>query len=324
MNASFPIPDFETPDFAAIFADGDVFDGKLIQVMLRQDRDALLRDLDRILDFYHGLLGPSPESELPISERINVAGWAEDTSWFHAIMIRRALGAAGLLDYVLGWMSLPHEVVEVWQKSHWFSHLWTCFFDVSRLPDGLGALSEACQHTDYPVKMRGEMVRAMSLYAFHYPADRSKVYAVWLELIHRYIGLGAEASAATMLNALWESAWDHRLVAAVPIFQAIQGQQTYQKCHFAGRDIEAYFRVPKTDWVADEVPNVEEVYALNARLLRSKQRLAASTLRLDEPKAAKLPPTQGRRKPAKAAKTPGRNDLCHCGSGRKFKKCHGK
>jgi uncharacterized protein len=25
----------------------------------------------------------------------------------------------------------------------------------------------------------------------------------------------------------------------------------------------------------------------------------------------------------RAVATPGRNDLCHCGSGKKFKKCHG-
>jgi predicted aspartyl protease len=29
-------------------------------------------------------------------------------------------------------------------------------------------------------------------------------------------------------------------------------------------------------------------------------------------------------KPTIAAKLPGRNDLCHCGSGKKFKHCHGK
>ena len=27
--------------------------------------------------------------------------------------------------------------------------------------------------------------------------------------------------------------------------------------------------------------------------------------------------------PARAAQIPGRNDPCHCGSGKKFKKCHG-
>lgn len=31
----------------------------------------------------------------------------------------------------------------------------------------------------------------------------------------------------------------------------------------------------------------------------------------------------GAEQPATAAKVPGRNDPCHCGSGRKFKKCHG-
>ncbi len=30
------------------------------------------------------------------------------------------------------------------------------------------------------------------------------------------------------------------------------------------------------------------------------------------------------RKPATATKKPGRNDPCHCGSGKKFKKCHGR
>jgi uncharacterized protein len=30
-----------------------------------------------------------------------------------------------------------------------------------------------------------------------------------------------------------------------------------------------------------------------------------------------------KRAPLRAAQTPGRNDLCPCGSGRKFKKCHG-
>ena len=42
----------------------------------------------------------------------------------------------------------------------------------------------------------------------------------------------------------------------------------------------------------------------------------------DEPMA--LPTEQVQQQPVRAEKTPGRNEPCHCGSGKKYKLCHGR
>ena len=37
-----------------------------------------------------------------------------------------------------------------------------------------------------------------------------------------------------------------------------------------------------------------------------------------------MPTEQVQQQPVRAAKTPGRNEPCYCGSGKKYKLCHGR
>jgi preprotein translocase subunit SecA len=39
---------------------------------------------------------------------------------------------------------------------------------------------------------------------------------------------------------------------------------------------------------------------------------------------AQVPPEEVQMQPVKVDKTPGRNEPCYCGSGKKFKHCHGR
>jgi preprotein translocase subunit SecA len=39
---------------------------------------------------------------------------------------------------------------------------------------------------------------------------------------------------------------------------------------------------------------------------------------------AAMPPEQAPMEPVRVEKTPGRNEPCYCGSGKKYKLCHGR
>ncbi len=250
----------------------------------------------------------------------------------HALMLRTAMNLPGLLADVRDFLMRPAEEIHFWMEDRLAHVLWLPFYKA--LPAEIDLVAEFITAEGAAIEVRLAAVSALGQSLIQDQFRLHLYVPVYERCLQAMAHAQGDVHAPRVAGALIQEAVNARQKA---VLQAIQSAITTGKVDTSAcgllPEIEAGMSGLVNSWARMEAM---DIFALYTFLERSEkvEHLDTSAgnafLPIQKPKAAKgqqqgrsfAPPKAQPTKPAKP--TAGRNDLCPCGSGLKFKKCHGK
>jgi Protein of unknown function (DUF1186)/SEC-C motif len=320
-------PEFKHPEMAMLYGWGFDIPVEAVKRILALPRETLIADLELMLqdaDTRYAAYAALETEATPLPLSL--------TSFpVHAAFLLAELGATASLGKLLRFLGKDPVMVDFWMGDHLTEDLWTAIFKLGK--DNLERIQKFVRNHDADVLARAAAVSAVAQVAWHYSGRRKEVFA-WFESMFNYFRdnfthddeaelLGEAVSevanlrAKDLLEAIQEL-YDEDLVdTSFPgSFVQVQGDMYEPINNWAKMPVksivETYQHFTDTwDIYSDPGEEDDEQLVVGGGYLSSQNKKKALT--------SFNPSTQ----PAKKEPQAGRNDLCPCGSGKKFKKCHG-
>lgn len=321
------IPEFQHPEIKLLYGWGFDIPAALVKRILALPAETLIPDLELMLEDaavrYEAYAALDTEaSPLPLSL----------TSFpVHAAFFLAELRATGSLGKLLRFLGKDPALVDFWMGDHLSEDLWLAIFKLGK--DNLERVQKFVRNHDADTLARAAAVSAVAQVAWHYSARRKEVFA-WFESCFNYFRdhfthddeaalLGEAVSEVSNLRAkdlleVIQELYDEDLVdTSIPgTFVEVQGDMYEPVNNWAKMPVKSIFDIYQhfTDtWDIYSDPGEEE----------DEQLVTGGGYLSSQNKKKALVSFNPNTQPAKKDDKAGRNDLCPCGSGKKFKKCHG-
>ncbi len=320
------VPTFQHPEIKLLYGWGFDIPPTAVKRILALPRESLIADLEMALQdaiTRHAAYAALETEEAPLP--LSLLSFP-----VHAAFLLAELGAQGSLGKLLRFLGNDPAIVHFWMGDHLAEDIWLPIFKLGK--DNLERIQKFVRNHDADVAARSAATYAVAQIAWHYSARRKEVFA-WFESFFTYFRdhFTHDEEAALLGNAISEVAnlrakdlleiidelFQEDLVetAVCGSLREVQGDMYEPINNWAKMPIKGLFDTYKhfTDtWDAYSDPGEEE------ELLDAGAYLSAG-----QNKKKSLTSFNPNAQPLKKEPQAGRNDLCPCGSGKKFKKCHG-
>jgi hypothetical protein len=250
----------------------------------------------------------------------------------HALLLRTALNMPGVLADVQFFLLRPAEEIHFWMEDRLAHVLWLPFYKA--LPAEIGLVEDVVCAVDAALEVRLAAVTALGQSLLQ-DQFRLHLYVPAFERCLRWCAQAAgDPVGARVAGALVHEAVTARQRAVLPSIESamLSGHVDTAVCG-SYPAVAAAMDGPVNSWARMEAMDIFALYAFWERSEKVEHldtKAGNAFLAVGRPKVASRQ-QQGRvlaPPKAKATQTPkpqtGRNDLCPCGSGLKYKKCHGK
>jgi len=315
-------PTFELPDIEILYDRGLTLTPEEITNLLTLPRDMFIRDLEKMIidarQRYRYFFYEDDEQEFPdpVSVRFLI----------HAVLFLTECRAEESLPLIMGLLEEDEPFFFDWFEEYFEEIMVPAIYQLGQRQ--LDALKNFMFKHGLALYSRDVVVQAISLIALHQPERRSEVIRWFDEVFHYFIDHREE-----------DGIIDTDLIGAMVTYctdiKAIELQQTIRTMF--GHDLVSIdFCVPYEDVEADLSGTINENDLEPLLTIFEQYEYFLSEMvdeDNDEPDIPDDPfpigsyekPSRasyyGPQKPVIAEKTPGRNDPCPCGSGKKYKKC---
>jgi SEC-C motif len=320
------VPLLKTPGLDLLMREGTEIEPDRLEKFLFSSKEAFRQDLLALLDF--------AATRYPDYRDIDAAhglSRAQISFPLHALMLRTALNAPGVLADLEPFLLRPAEEIHFWMEDRLAHVLWLPFYKA--LPAEIDRVERMVLAPSAAIEVRLAAVSALGQSLLQ---DQFRLH-LYVPAFERCLQAAAhahaDAQAPRVAGALIREAVNARQQAVLPAIRAAlaEGRVDTSACGLLP-EIEQGMSGLVNSWARMEAMDIFALYSFLERSekVEHTETKAGAMLQIGRPKAGKGQP-QGRSfappkaSPAKPAQPQvGRNDLCPCGSGLKFKKCHGK
>jgi hypothetical protein len=323
------VPRLRTPGLELLLREGTEIDPVRLDKFVHSGKEALREDLIALLAF--------AAEQYPAYRKADAKqglSRAQITFPLHALLLRTALNLPGVLADLKPFLLRPAEEIHFWMEERLAHVLWLPFYKA--LPAEIALVEEFILASEAAIEVRRAAVSALGQ-SLMQDQFRLHLYVPAFErCLHATAHAQGDAQAPRVAGALIQEAVNARQKAVLPAIRAAlaEGQVDTSACGLLP-EIETAMEGLVNSWARMEAIDIFTLYDF---LERSEKVEHLDTpagnafLAVGRPKAAKgqqqgrsFAPPKPFGKPQQPVKPPtGRNDLCPCGSGLKYKKCHGK
>lgn len=320
------VPLLKTPGLDLLMREGTEIEPDRLEKFLFSSKEAFRQDLLALLEY--------AATRYPDYRDIDAAhglSRAQISFPLHALMLRTALNAPGVLADLEPFLLRPAEEIHFWMEDRLAHVLWLPFYKA--LPAEIDRVERMVLAPSAAIEVRLAAVSALGQSLLQ---DQFRLH-LYVPAFERCLQAAAhahaDAQAPRVAGALIREAVNARQQAVLPAIRAAlaEGRVDTSACGLLP-EIEQGMSGLVNSWARMEAMDIFALYSFLERSEKVEQTetKAGAMLQIGRPKAGKGQP-QGRSfappkaSPAKPVQPQvGRNDLCPCGSGLKFKKCHGK
>lgn len=303
-------PEFINPEIKLLYKYGFQIDFNVLMNLLELPRESLVEDLKTV-----------------IADSISRYNYfKKETDWefnthsfvFHALFILSELKAYEALDAVLDLLRQNEKLLDYWLSDGLTEDVWKIIFTLGQ--DRLDILRDFILEEGNDTYARTAISQAVTQIALHFPERREEVIQ-WYYIVLNYFLEHKES------DGIIDTSLIGLMVCDLLELKAFELEETIVKIYQYGlADTECsgfLFEVledlySKSNYAnIVKLPAIQERYKELARWERSIEKNSKAVLKEEknEINYHALP---------EIFKKTGRNDKCPCGSGQKFKKCHGK
>jgi hypothetical protein len=320
-------PTFQHAEIQLLYAWGFDIPTDAVKRILALPRESLILDLELVLQDaetrYEAYSSrDTEESPLPLSLL---------SFPVHAAFLLAELGATGSLGKLLRFLGKDPAMVDFWMGDHLSEDLWIAIFKLGK--DNLERIQKFVRNHDADVLARSAATYAVAQVAWHYSARRKEVFA-WFESFFTYFLdhfqhddeaelLGNTISEVANLRAKDLLELIDELFKADLVDTAVCGSLL---------EVQGDMYEPVNNWAKMPVKGILETYQhftdswdvyADQGDDDDEQLIAGGGYLSSQNKKKGLASINPNAQPVKKAEKTDRNELCPCGSGKKFKKCHG-
>lgn len=323
------VPRLETSGLDALFVTGTELSEQRIRGLLASPKFPLLRDLKKLLQHaisdYPAYVAADDKTQLTRAQLSFV---------LHALLLRRELGGADLLSDLHAFLERPAHEIRFWLEDRADEVLWLLY--ASALPSGLSQVEADILNKTMCRAVRSAAVTALGHLAMGHPYLLPKLGPVFARCIQGCAASDTWGDDALLAGLLIAEVERGRIKELLPVVREAFATGSVDTAPCGTLDkIELAFQSTVNSWAKMEALDIYALYALweQAEQVEHIEAKADSVfLDLGRPKLAKagreggksLRPQSGKAGAGAQQNKVGRNDLCPCGSGQKYKKCHGK
>jgi hypothetical protein len=317
------IPDFPTfhnPEIQYLYGWGFDIPTPIVKAIMAIPRESLIADLELVLQDadtrYQAYLAlDTDEKPLPLAMLSFPA---------HASFLLAELGASASLGKVLRFLGKDPEMVDFWMGDHLSEDLWTVIFKLGK--DNLERVQKFVRNHAADSLARSAATYAVAQIAWHYPGRRKEVFA-WFESMFAYFldNFDNDGEALLLGNAISEVA----NLRAKDLLEAIEELFVADlvDASVCGSllEVQGDMYEPVNNWAKMPVKSILETYEhfTDTGDEEEEELLTGGGYLHAQNKKKALGTINPGSQPVKKAEKTDRNELCPCGSGKKFKKCHG-
>ncbi len=320
-------PAFQHPEISILYGWGFDIPVEAVKRLLALPRESLIADLELVLqdadqryEAYVAL--DTEEKPLPLSLL---------SFPVHAAFLLAELGATGSLGKLLRFLGKEPEKVAFWMGEHLSEDLWLPIFKLGK--DNLERVQKFVRNHDADSLARSAATYAVAQIAWHYSARRKEVFT-WFESFFQYFlnNFQHDDEASLLGNAISEVA----NLRAKDLLEVIDElfQEDLVDASVCGSllEVKGDMYEPVNNWAKMPIKSIYDSYQhftdtwdvyADAGDDDEEQLLPGGAYLAGQNKKKGLATINPNAQPAKKAEKTDRNELCPCGSGKKFKKCHG-
>lgn len=321
------IPTFQHQEVLALYAWGFDIPITTIETILALPRTSLIEDLHLILEDavqrYEAYLEKDSDSNgAPLS--LGALSFPA-----HAMFLLAELEDEASLDVLIQFLSSDVEMLDFWMGELETVHLWPILLRLGQ--NDTQKLQDFVRNHEAGVFYRGIAIQAMGQLAWHYSAKKKEVLNWFEDMFEYYLENLQDDEEGELLGNAISVVSDLRAVDLLdviePLFKADLVDTSVCGALF---EVQGDMYEPVNNWAKAKVKTIFETY------LHFNETWDAYADDDDEDDAESLvkglsgkekkkaeAPYNPEAQPAKKAAKPGRSDLCACGSGLKYKVCHG-
>jgi hypothetical protein len=322
------IPAFQHPEVTQLYGWGFDIPVPIVKKILSLPRESLILDLERLLqdaeERFPAYLEREKEGDEPLP--MSLISFPA-----HAIFLLAELDATGSLGKVCRFLGKDADMVSFWLEDHLEEDLWLALFKLGK--DNLERLQKFARNHDAEYHARGAASAAVAQVAWHYPGRRKEVFA-WFDSLFIYYqdNFQHEFEAAFLGDAISEVA----NLRAPDLLDTIEGlfNEDLVDTSICGTflEIQGDMYEPVNNWAKMPIKSIVDMYQhytdtwevySDADEDEDAELLKGGAYLQGKEKNKGLASFNPNAQPLKKDSQPGRNDLCPCGSGKKYKKCHG-
>lgn len=291
--------------------------------ILALPRESLLADLHHVLEQAAPWINPfqaAGHQAAPILP--------PDRSFIlHVLNLLAEIRDPGSLPRILDFARLPKESLHFWLGKFLDDSLWEMLYHFVR--DDFSALGPFLRKNAPALPVKIAVLDCVAQIAWQQPVKRLAVFD-WHREVMADVLAGKLELESELLGWLVRNALDLRATGLLDLIRKLYAAHDVHE-GVAGdlETLEKEMEWPVRSWTKRQVFNLQDRYAyLVATLYPStpeEKDTAVKMHRVKPPKPGKGNlRVMGRKKtPLRKGKKVGRNDPCPCGSGKKYKKCHG-
>jgi hypothetical protein len=328
------LPTLNTAKLEEIFFQNHLLDPALGRQWLSGNRQILQADLAKVI---HHFIQFRTDYEAYHQQQVRLGSpefkqksKSEYAFATHAFFLSSETAGPRFWDEILPMLSLEPAAFDFWFDPSIHADIGAVLAKACSLPGGIEKTVALCKDARIVPRVRAYLAEALGLHGSQYRSDLPKIAASISELL-AFFTENPDPQSRQLNGLLAYAIVNLRIEAAMPALKiafennavqapmlgswedAVEGIKAPVNNWYVAEDLGVVERYEK--WHKGQVPEVKPVV-----LKTGKAKIAKS---LENAGRAFMPP-KPKKLPFQAKKTPGRNDLCHCGSGLKYKKCHGK
>jgi hypothetical protein len=323
------IPDFQHAEIRHLYAWGFDIPHSLVKTILGLPRASLIEDLHLVLD--------DAEKRYEAYQALNSEDRPIDQSLIsfpaHALFLLAEMNAQESLGKVLKFIGKDYTMVDFWLGDHLSEDLWQVLFVLGK--ENLDRLQKFARNQNIDLVARLVPVTAVTQIAWHYSGRRKEVFA-WFESLFSYylenFNDETDDDAEFLSHAIHDAA-ELRAVDLLDTIESLYNEDlVWEGVAGSFLEVQGDMYEPVNNWAKTPVKNIYETYqhftdtwSIYSDTEEEESSTYVSGGAYLQAKEKKKPLTSfnPETKPVKKEAGPGRNDLCPCGSGLKYKKCHG-
>ncbi|MFN8393965.1 MAG: DUF1186 domain-containing protein [Bacteroidia bacterium] len=323
------IPAFHHPEILPLYGWGFDVPTSVVKKILALPRETLIPDLELMLldaeqryPAYVALEEGENAEPLPMSLISFPA---------HAIFLLAEVGALDSLGKVCRFLGKPHEMVDYWMGDHLSEDLWMALFRLGK--DNLERLQKLVRNHDALWSARGAAIDAVAQVAWHYSGRRKEVFAWFGSLFAYYQENSQDPDDAAVLGEAISSVAELRAPDLLDAIELLYKDDLVDTsiCGTFG-EVQGDMYEPVNNWAKSPVKGILDLYQHYTDTWEiyadpdeddGAELLSGGAFLQSKSKSKGLASFNPASQPVKKEAQPGRNDLCPCGSGKKYKKCHG-
>jgi hypothetical protein len=320
-------PDFQNVEIQYLYGWGFDLPTPVLKAILALPSESLIADLELVLQdaearytAYKEL--DSEENPLPLSLL---------SFPVHAIFMLSELKATGSLGKILRFLGKDPEMVDFWMGDHLSEDLWLVLFKLGK--DNLERLQKFVRNHEADVIARSAATYAVAQIAWHYSGRRKEVFN-WFESFFNYFleNFQEDDEADLLGNSISEVANLRATDLLDPIDELFQADLVNTSVCGTLLEVKGDMYEPINNWAKMPVKSIVETYQhftdswdvySDPGDEEDEELLSGGAYLSGQNKKKGLATFNPSAQPVKKDDKAGRNDLCPCGSGKKFKKCHG-